>query len=59
LLEAAKNDEEMYSKSFLQQAQSTINTKLERPPVEAISPKEDKISFMCLDIDYYADRPPK
>jgi len=49
----------MYSKSFLQQAQSTINTKLERPPVEAISPKEDKISFMCLDIDYYADRPPK
>jgi hypothetical protein len=43
LLEAAKNDEEMYSKSFLQQAQSTINTRLERPPVDPISPKEDDI----------------
>lgn len=49
----------MYSKSFLQQAQTTINTKLERPPVDPISPKEDDISFMCIDVDYYTDKPPR
>lgn len=49
----------MYSKDFLQEAQSTINTVLERPPVDPINPKTDTLTFMCTDIDTYADKPPK
>ena len=59
LLNQAKIDGEMYSKEFLQEAQSTINQVLERPPVDPINPKEDTLHFMCTDIDTYADKPPK
>lgn len=48
----------MYEKSFLQEAQSTINTQLERPAVGKISSKEDDMVFMCIDIDFYIDKPP-
>lgn len=59
LLHAAKGDEEMLSKDFLQEAQSTINTVLERPPVDPVNPREDTLRFMCTDIDTYADKPPR
>ena len=58
LLSAAKTDAEMYSKDFLQEAQSSINKVLERPSIDPINPAVDKLRFMCTDIDTYADRAP-
>ena len=58
LIVAAENEYEIASKSFLQEAHSTINTQLERPPVNPISPNEDDLQFLCIDIDTYADKPP-
>ena len=54
-LSKAKEDAEMLEKSFLQEAQSTINTQLERPSVGKINSKEDEMTFMCIDIDFYID----
>ena len=59
LINAATNDAEMYSKQFLQEAASSINTALERPPIAPVNSAIDKLRFMCVDIDTYADRPPK
>ena len=58
-LSKAKEDAEMLEKSFLQEAQSTINTQLERPQVGKINSKEDEMIFMCIDIDFYIDKPPR
>lgn len=49
----------MNSKAFLQEASSSINTKLERPQVEPIQPTHDDIRIMCIDIDSYQDKPPR
>ena len=58
LIVAAEEGYEIASKDFLKEAQSTINTQLERPPVDPISPNEDDLRFLCIDIDTYADKPP-
>jgi hypothetical protein len=42
----------------LEEAVHTINTALERPPVEGVNPQVDTVRFMCLDIDSYTDKPP-
>lgn len=47
----------MNSKHFLQEASSSINKRLERPPVDPISPTQDDIRFMCIDLDTYQDKP--
>ena len=49
----------MYSKHFLQEASSSINKRLERPAVDPISPTTDDIRVMCIDLEYYQDKPPK
>ena len=55
LLHSVKSDAEMLTKHFLKEAESSINTVLERPPIFAINPKEDNLRFMCIDVDTYAD----
>jgi hypothetical protein len=57
-LSKAKEDAEMNEKSFLQEAQSTINKQLERPQVGIINSKDEEMVFMCIDIDFYIDKPP-
>lgn len=52
----AKDDSDMYDKKFLQVAQSTINTQLERPPVAKWDPKTTDFVFMCIDIDFYIEK---
>jgi hypothetical protein len=59
LLEQAKNENEMNSKHFLQEASSNINKRIERPQVEPISPNLDNIRLMCIDLEHYQDKPPK
>lgn len=58
IIDRAKEDAEMLEKGFLQEAQSTINTQMERPAVGKIEPREEDQVFMCIDIDFYIDRPP-
>jgi hypothetical protein len=59
IIDKAKDDAEMLEKGFLQEAQSTINTQMERPPVGQIDCKNEDLVFMCIDIDFYIDRPPR
>ena len=49
----------MQSKTFLQEASSTINKRLERPSVDPISPQSDDLRLMCIDLETYLDRPPR
>jgi len=58
LLNKAKMDEYVENRHYLEEAQNTVNTMLERPTLEPINPKEDTIRFMCIDIDTYADKLP-
>ncbi|TNV85758.1 hypothetical protein FGO68_gene3113 [Halteria grandinella] len=49
------DDSDMHEKKFLQEAQNTINTQLERPSVLEI---KDEFLFMAIDIDFFIDKPP-
>ncbi|CDW75907.1 dna polymerase delta catalytic subunit [Stylonychia lemnae] len=58
-LHKAKDDEAMYEKTFLREASTTINTQLDRPPRGNINPESEDFLFMCLDVDFYIEKPPK
>jgi hypothetical protein len=58
LINQVKMDEMVQNKEYLEEAAHTINTSLERPPLDHIDPKTQDIRFMCVDIDTYSDKPP-
>jgi hypothetical protein len=43
----------------LREAESTINQRLERPPLPSIDPNHEDFQFFCIDIDHYTDKPPR